>query len=486
MGSRDRRPGHGYGGGMRPGQQGRNPWEAGGGAHRTTNLATEAAEFLEAIITGLFGLAGWLLRHPLVLLGAGVLGVLWWAWGPFAAGGLVVLVLVVGLLWRWRKPVSFDRRCWRHVRAGFLRLLVYEPRWPRWARACRLVWESDEIGEVLPRLRSVTSGPCWDELRIRMVPGQRQRDFEEAAESLAQSRKVARCVVREVAPGVLSVGFARRDGLATGVTLPDIPDVTGDEQDLTRVHIGSGEYGNAWHVPVLGNHVFGAGMTGAGKGSILWGVVRQLAPAISCGRVRLSMIDPKGGMEAEMGRELYYAYARDEPDDILALLSARVDAMDARKRELRGRVRRLDPTREQPLDLLIIDELAAVTKYLGDRKKQAEAERLIGLLLSQGRAPGQLVHAYVQEPTKDVVPMRSLFPYRVAMRLDSPMQVDMVLGDGQWERGAWADRIAPSTPGTAYVVEEGVREPLRMRAGYTSDDEIRRIAHHYRPRPANR
>ncbi|QRK88815.1 FtsK/SpoIIIE domain-containing protein [Saccharopolyspora erythraea] len=462
--------------GMQRGPQ-NNPWEAGGGAHKPTDLATEAAELIEALVTGGFALAGWLVRHPVVLLiGAGGWG--WWlalGWPSLtvAAGA----VGACGLLWRWRWPVSFERLVWRRIRTGWLRMWVYELRWSRWARASHLVlYDEDFADPVIPRLRSVSSGLAWDDVRVRMLPGQKARDYELAAESLAASRKVARCSVREISPGVISLGFLRRDPLQHPVALPPITPVAGEVMNLERVRIGETEHGQPWRVPVLGSHVFGAGMMGAGKGSLMWGTVRQAAPAIACGRVKLSMIDPKGGMEAEPATALYDRYAREEPKDIVEVLTACVDGMNDRKRALRGVTRKVAPSVEHPLHLLMVDELAAVTKYLGDKKLQVEAERLLGLLLTQGRALAYACFAFAQEPTKDIVPFRGLFPYRVALRLDSPQQTDMVLGDGAWQRGAWADRIGVSTPGVGYVVEEGVREPLRVRAGYTDDAELDRIA----------
>ncbi|MGW1682345.1 FtsK/SpoIIIE domain-containing protein [Saccharopolyspora sp. NPDC002376] len=448
-------------------------------------MATEVAELIEAIVTMAFSVAGWLLRHPPVLGSAVVAGVWVWSWGWPSLAVAVGVAVVVGVVWWWVHPASFEARVWRHLRSGWLRMWVYELRWPRWARASHLVLHDDDFADPLvPRLRSVTSGPHWDDVQVRLLPGQRQRDYELAAESLANARKVQRCSVREVSPGVVNLGFLRCDPLAKPVALPEITDVAGEDMALDEVRIGDTEAGTAWRVPVLGSHVFGAGMTGAGKGSLLWGVVRQLAPAIACGRVRLSMIDPKGGMEAEPGKPLYAHYAREEPEDIVEVLTGFVDRMTQRKRDLRGLTRKVQPSIEHPLELLIVDELAAVTKYMGDKKRQVEAERLLGLALTQGRALAHAVMAFAQEPTKDIVPMRGLFPYRIALRLDSPHQVDMVLGEGAWDRGAWADRIERSQPGVSYVVAEGVREPLRVRAGFTDDPEIRRIAHEY-PTPEN-
>ena len=50
--------------------------------------------------------------------------------------------------------------------------------------------------------------------------------------------------------------------------------------------------------------------------------------------------------------------------------------------------------------------------------------------------------AALQDPRKEVIPIRNLFPDRIAMRLDEPEQVDMVLGDGACDRGATANPIS--------------------------------------------
>jgi S-DNA-T family DNA segregation ATPase FtsK/SpoIIIE len=51
----------------------------------------------------------------------------------------------------------------------------------------------------------------------------------------------------------------------------------------------------------------------------------------------------------------------------------------------------------------------------------------------------------------------------------------MVLGDGAYERGAWANRIGESEAGVGYVFGEGVREPLRVRAGWVPDETIKEL-----------
>ena len=51
----------------------------------------------------------------------------------------------------------------------------------------------------------------------------------------------------------------------------------------------------------------------------------------------------------------------------------------------------------------------------------------------------------------------------------------MVLGDQAYERGAWANRITESEAGVGYVFGEGIREPLRIRAGWVPDETLKQL-----------
>jgi S-DNA-T family DNA segregation ATPase FtsK/SpoIIIE len=125
--------------------------------------------------------------------------------------------------------------------------------------------------------------------------------------------------------------------------------------------------------------------------------------------------------------------------------------------------------------LAVIDELATLTAF-AERSEVRRIEQALGLLLTKGRAVGITVLAAVQDPGKDVVGWRDLFPTRVAMRLDNPIQVDMVLGEGARDLGATADHINEHTPGVAFVRVEGTRAIRRVRASYLTDDDIAALA----------
>jgi S-DNA-T family DNA segregation ATPase FtsK/SpoIIIE len=92
--------------------------------------------------------------------------------------------------------------------------------------------------------------------------------------------------------------------------------------------------------------------------------------------------------------------------------------------------------------------------------------------------------AALQDPRKEVVAFRNLFPTKIALRLDEAAQVNMILGDAARDQGALCDRIPESTPGVGYVRVDGVREPARVRAGWVTDNDIAHMAAAF-PSPSN-
>jgi S-DNA-T family DNA segregation ATPase FtsK/SpoIIIE len=131
---------------------------------------------------------------------------------------------------------------------------------------------------------------------------------------------------------------------------------------------------------------------------------------------------------------------------------------------------------------VLIDEIANLTAYLTDRKVKERINRSLGLLLTQGRANAVCVVGALQDPRREVMTLRSLFPDKVGLRLDSPTEVDMVLGDSAREQGAYCDRIPASLPGVGYIRIDGVREPTRVRASHVTDEDITAMVRDYAPR----
>jgi DNA segregation ATPase FtsK/SpoIIIE, S-DNA-T family len=406
-----------------------------------------------------------------------------------AASGLTV--------WRLQHWTSFDPWVGRRLRAWWQRWTIYARRLPKWLHACGLTIREPNRPVVLtvnplgrnkirraarpranqiPKMLGVRSGPSWDEVRVRLVPGQKPEDFDEAARALASARGVSRCQVRELAPNVVSIDFQRRNLLRETVWcghLAELEHMPGDQIDLTRVWSGRTEYGTDWYQSLRGGHTLHAGVTGAGKGAQMWCPLVSIAPAIRDGRVRLWGIDPKG-MELAYGRRIFHRYAV-SGRDALALLDELIEGADKRKAEFAGWSRSVPISREHPLEIVEFDEIGALIRYIGDRKLREQISDRVALLTTQGRALGYTVRGYVQEPTKDTIPVRELFPRRICLRVATKSHVGMVLGDQAYDRGAWANRIGESEPGVGYLWGEGIREPLRVRGGWVPDDTIKAL-----------
>ena len=402
------------------------------------------------------------------------------------------------VVWRWRHRETFEPYIGRWLRGWWWRWAVYARRMPGWLRACHLTvadpgqpvtvqvtpFRRTAVApkvkprrDQVPRVIGVRSGPSWDEVKVRLVPGQTPEDFDLAARALAVARGVARCQVRELAPDVVSIDYQRRDRLANVIVCrrpADLVEVRGEDIDLRKVWSGRTEYGRDWCQSLVGGHTLVAGATGAGKNSHGWCPIVSIAPAIRDGLVRVSGIDPKG-MELAYGRRIFHRYA------VTCQRHPRPARRPGRRAWRPASPTSPEPTasvpitREHPVELLEFDEIGALIRYVGDRKTREAIVDRVALLNTQGRALGYTVRGYVQEPTKDTVPVRELFPRRICLRVASKTHVAMVLGDQAYDRGAWANRIGESEAGIGYLFGEGIREPLRVRAGWVSDETIKEL-----------
>jgi S-DNA-T family DNA segregation ATPase FtsK/SpoIIIE len=193
---------------------------------------------------------------------------------------------------------------------------------------------------------------------------------------------------------------------------------------------------------------------------------------IRSGAVQLVGIDPKGGMELGQAPEVFHRVAFDNGPDAVELLEDIAATVKERAAKYRGWLRSWTPATGDPFILLVVDELADVIAYQQDKVLRERATRAVQAITSQGRAPGVCVLGLLQDPRKEIIGFRHLFSTRVAMRLDEAAQVDMVLGDGVRQRGANAHEIPESTPGVAWVKEDGKREPVRARAFHVTDTNL--------------
>jgi S-DNA-T family DNA segregation ATPase FtsK/SpoIIIE len=441
---------------------------------RPHSIEDTIAEFLESVIGVVLRIVWGIVRRPMLSVPlAGMAALSWWA-SPEQATGWAIFAAIGLLIWRLAHRRSFSWAIGRRARTGWRRLWVYELRW-RAVMTMSGLAKRYRDAEAVPRLRKVVSTPWCDRVLIRLLVGQCTEDVERVAPELAHSFGARDCRVYEHRPGWLWLELPTRDPLTAVIPALPVP----EHADPSGVAVGLREDGGPWTLRVLGTHLLIAGATGSGKGSVLWSLLRGLAPGIRDGWVAVWAIDPKGGMELGPGRALFARFCGEDFLAMADLLDEAVAVMQNRARRLAGVTRLHEPTPEEPLILVVVDEVATLSAYLPDRKLRERMANALGLLLTQGRAVGVSVIAALQDPRKEVLTLRNLFPARVALRLDEPGQSDMVLGDGARDRGARCDRIPDSLPGVGYVRLDGVREPSRVRAAYVSDADIAVMAEEY-------
>jgi S-DNA-T family DNA segregation ATPase FtsK/SpoIIIE len=430
-------------------------------------------------------------RYPLFLIGVTILTGLGMGYSWWAAAWLLTAVALGCWLWAWAHPDSFDRIAARQVRSEWRRALVYA--WP-WKRVMLFSELTKHTGHRqrrthYPRLRRVRSDGWRDRVSVTLVHGQCAHSYAVHAAELANSFGAQACRVRVDRPRRIWLDFLHSDPLAQAIAVPALAE-PGTGVDLARVVIGRTETGRPWLLRLVDRHVLVAGVSDAGKSSVMWSVLRALAPWIRCGLVQVFGIDPKGGMELGRTPGVFQKLVCSNGAEAIELLEHVATLTRQRAEVLRRQgSRKWTPGCGQPFVLLIVDELADVIAYQPDNGLRKRANLALQSILSQGRAPGVCVIGQLQDPRKEIIDFRHLFPTKIAMRLDEPHQVDMVLGDGVWQRGAHAHEISEDTPGTAWIKIDGRREPDRARAFHNTDADLDELCHyitagrHDAPRP---
>jgi S-DNA-T family DNA segregation ATPase FtsK/SpoIIIE len=479
---------------------------------------------------GLLELAGWLALHLALAAkrhtGTTTAAAATWAayrlWTTHpATAPLTGAALAAATIWSTTHPATFDTYLGNHLRTHWRRNGYRH----RWARACTQAGfqQPTPQGPIPPQLVRVRShGPHKDTIRARLDGRETVEDWAKQAHLIARALKVHTVRAKPYKHDQVELTAYRTDplaepidpadlGIITRNTVTDLlpesirddftdPSETPTVEDQRRlvedpaahlqaVPVGIREDGQPFHLPILYTHILVAGETGAGKGSALWSLICGAAPHIATGHVRIFAIDPKGGMELAAGAPLYDEfrwgrdYGTDHPwqTDIAELLEDAVDGLRNRADRLRGTTRKHQPTPEQPLIVIIIDELGALTAYINDADLRRRIHTALSLLLSQGRAVGITVIAATQDARKETLSFRDLFPTRVALRTAEATQADMILGRGAYDRGAHTHRINPATPGVAYVSVEDSPDPMRVRFAWHSDAAIADVAARHAP-----
>lgn len=394
-----------------------------------------------------------------------------WSWAAVnGVGAAVVIALVLRL----------SGASLLAILAGVSRRRKVRRLWPGAAEAARLVVTRRGLEPRVARLN-----------RLRVTPagvagtspvgevGKTVTDVARLRETLAAAIGCREVYVRRGAhPGIAKLEFAWGDPLTKTIRLSDLPPPTTSD----RLVVGLTEDGTPIHVNV-DTSLLVVGLTGSGKSSQIWALLAALNR--SAIPYRLSVIDPKGGMElralADAPTTIRYASM---PDDIAQVLHDCVDDMRAQAAALAAaKKRKITFTDRFPLQLVLVDEFLALTSFMNANLRQ-RVERDLGLLVTQGRAAGFVGWFATQGSQVDALGrVRTYIPQRICLATDSVDTTVAALGD-KARHAARCDQITLRQRGVGYVQDDDARLLRRFRGAYVTDAETEVIARGGLPRKA--
>lgn len=292
-------------------------------------------------------------------------------------------------------------------------------------------------------------------------------------------------------PGQDRVVLAKVDDpLKTGFTIDDFTDQFREDIDPSRIAfpIARREDGTPLSYNLF--HTLVIGQTGAGKGSVFWGIVSGLLPLVRDGLIELYAIDPKFA-EAPMAPRLFknIATTPEEWDPMLEEMVHGPGGMKERQAARAGIARSTPISKKNPARVLLVDEASALKKYETDSERGKRVNANLLLLASQGRSEAYTLVLLTQGPQKDLVgEVREFCPLRIAMRTATRLETDIALGEGAADAGALAHEIEAANPGNgyktagiAYMQPDGETVPTRIRFPFTSDEVLKRWDQEFEP-----
>jgi S-DNA-T family DNA segregation ATPase FtsK/SpoIIIE len=458
------------------------PWEG-------TTMRDNTTKGSRRVMGAEFRAARWVVRHPgtvatPAMLGAGELELLT-HFGTVAAGSVTGTLALGAAAWWRAHPDSFDRIAAPRLRAARRRWAgpYMGVKWRDLCDATDLAKEHRRKGVTLyPRVVKVQAfSPHVDLVYIHPVRGQSIRAFESRLDDITAGLRAERIALEPLDRGRFVMIVQRSEPFTEVIPAPDMPEYS-KEVDPERLYVGEDEFGNDWFESLVGTSAFllVAGAIGSGKNSIPLALLRGLAPWIRDGLCKVWIIDPKqlefAALKPITVNGNAYATVEQGGDGsaCLDLLDDYIADMERTQRRIMDKgVRSVPISEEFPLNLLIVDEVASLVAYTDDSSARGITAKL-ARIASMGRTTHHSMIVTTVDPGKDVIEFRDLFPSRICLRVSSPTQPNMVLGEDARERGAIADEIPLEKEfiGIGYARGERTKTPRRVRAAYTSDHDM--------------
>lgn len=441
-----------------------------------------------------------------VLLATYAIASAWGALTLWVLGGTgdwrLALGTAVGLwvLWKCaRVAVAVRRgsaRTAKHILYGLIRSRTLRRGYRRAASRTKLLGAPDDASALAPagNWRPMACGDVQFYLGWGSV-GRRPDEARQALTRFPQQFNAARAIeipIRGHFAGS-DVLVQWGDDLARLWTIGEIWSLV-QAADLPpgKVPIGISESGDIVTLDA-NKSVLAGGMTSMGKSSLVWSFI--LGALIVGYRVRLHVLDPKGGIEfgalkallgVSGGQLTVHGYLDDDaaarsdqayaPGGFWAEIRRIMDAKETHTKALGVRQLALSGERHGELDMVVVDELLSVVN--DPHFRQQKMDHVLARTAFRGRVVNVMAFVNTQDGTKETVgPMRSLFPQRVVFKTEGPDATDVVLGDGSNKAGATAHLLdLAHDKGVVFIRDESSDRIVRARVGFVSDAEAAVIA----------
>ena len=249
-------------------------------------------------------------------------------------------------------------------------------------------------------------------------------------------------------PGILAVEYKKQGGRPAPVRLVEAIMSTARTQleDLARMAlpclVGVMPDGSAhWMDASLWPHLLIGGQTGGGKSVGVRGMVASMCMCTPPDKLRLTLMDPKGGGEFAWSRPLPHLDALlVDVQDLVVLVQQWVEETENRYRQFGvwgvpdlSSAHAAGLGLDLPRRLLVVDEYKDVKDQLADDPDILKTfQRNIGRIGQKARAAGMHVWIATQYPTVDAVDrtFKSNLPSRLAFRMSTNMNSRVILDDG--------------------------------------------------------
>lgn len=267
----------------------------------------------------------------------------------------------------------------------------------------------------------------------------------------------------------------------SGVT-PQGPLLTAERINLWRdIPMGIDQRGEGVGVSWVERSGLFGGEPGSGKSAAANDLL--LAAALDP-TVSLYLADGKAGADITPFEPIATMFDTDgDPVQLLAILGhiwdveireRRALAKEHGSRKLTEAMAAVDP--RVRLAVLLVDEWSSYGAAAPPKIRE-EMERLLRLIVQQGRALGIITLAATQKPDGDSVPtgIRDILSIRWAMRCLTPQASDTILGQGYAATGHNAQSILKSQRGVGILLSGEAAEPELVISHYYDDDEVATI-----------